>query len=175
MVFWSWYPRPHENILAKKQLRDLFDKLNLAVHWKVDFRIPNCHGIVLELVCGADLWCNRHYRTSPVVLEGFCGQVWPKISRKPEKSEHRSANEPINDTKPYKFIGFGPIEVTKPYEFIGFGRPKSGPSDPPGHLGQFWGAGSSPALGAGGGGSWRRRSSLGVGVSSATLSSGRCA
>jgi hypothetical protein len=30
--------------------------------------------------------CNRHCRTSPVVLEGFWGQVWPKINRKPQKS-----------------------------------------------------------------------------------------
>ena len=36
-------------------------------------RIPNCHEIVLELVCGADFWCNRNCRTSRVVLEGFWG------------------------------------------------------------------------------------------------------
>ncbi len=51
--------------------------------------------MALELVCGADFWCNRHCRTSPVVLEGFWGQVWPKISRKPEKTEFRVANEPL--------------------------------------------------------------------------------
>ena len=51
--------------------------------------------MALELVCGADFWCNRHCRTTPVVLEGFWGQVWPKISRKPEKSEFRIANEPL--------------------------------------------------------------------------------
>ena len=39
--------------------------------------------MALELVCGADFWCNRHCRTSPVVLEGSWGQVWPKIGRKP--------------------------------------------------------------------------------------------
>ena len=39
--------------------------------------------MALELVCGADFWCNRHCRTSPVVLEEFWGQVWPKIGRKP--------------------------------------------------------------------------------------------
>ena len=39
--------------------------------------------LALELVYGADFWCNRHCRTSPVVLEGFWGQVWPKIGRKP--------------------------------------------------------------------------------------------
>ncbi len=33
--------------------------------------------------CGADFWCNRYCRTSPVVLEGFGGQVWPKNGRKP--------------------------------------------------------------------------------------------
>ena len=64
-----------------------------------EFRIPNCHEMSLELVCGADFWCNRHCRTSPVVLKGFWGQVWPKISRKPEKSEYRIANETA------KFIG----------------------------------------------------------------------
>jgi hypothetical protein len=41
------------------------------------FRIQNCHEMALEVVCGADFWCNRHCRTSPVVLEGFWGQVWP--------------------------------------------------------------------------------------------------
>ena len=48
------------------------------------------------LVCGADFCCNLHCRTSPVVLEGFWGQVWPKIGRKPEKSEYRIANEPLS-------------------------------------------------------------------------------
>ena len=62
-----------------------------------DFRIPNCHEMVLELVWGADFWFNRHCRTSPVVLEGFWGQAWPKIVRKPEKSEFRIANEPLSE------------------------------------------------------------------------------
>ena len=39
------------------------------------------HEMALELVCRADFWCNRHCRTSPVDLEGFWGQVWPKICR----------------------------------------------------------------------------------------------
>ena len=39
--------------------------------------------MALELVCGSDCWCNRLCRTSPVVLEGFWGQVWLKIGRKP--------------------------------------------------------------------------------------------
>ncbi len=50
------------------------------------YRIPNYNEMVLELVCGADFWCNRHCRTSPVVLEGFGGQVWPKICQQPAKS-----------------------------------------------------------------------------------------
>ena len=55
--------------------------------------------MVLELVCGADFWCNRHCRTSPVVLEGFWGQLWPKIGRKPaHKSEFRIANEPLSQS-----------------------------------------------------------------------------
>ncbi len=58
--------------------------------------ILNCHEIVLELVCGADFWCNLHGRTSPVVLERFGGQVWPKIDRKTEKTEYRIANEPLS-------------------------------------------------------------------------------
>ncbi len=33
-----------------------------------------CHEMALELVCGADCWCNRHCKTSPVVLEGFWGE-----------------------------------------------------------------------------------------------------
>ena len=53
--------------------------------------------MALELVCGADCWCNRHCMTSPVVLEGCWGQVWPKIGRKPtQKSEFRIANEPLS-------------------------------------------------------------------------------
>ncbi len=39
--------------------------------------------MAIELVCGAEFWCKRHYNTSPVVLEGFGGQLWPKIGRKP--------------------------------------------------------------------------------------------
>ena len=79
-----------------------------------EFRLPTCNEMALELVCGADFWCNRHCRTSPVVMQGFWGQVWPKIGRKPEKSEYRVA-------KPYEFIGFGAMDATKPYEFIRFG------------------------------------------------------
>ena len=53
--------------------------------------------MALEFVCGADLWCNRHCKTSPVVLEGFWGQAWPKIGRKPaQQSEFRIANEPLS-------------------------------------------------------------------------------
>ena len=35
------------------------------------------HETALELVSGADFWCNRHCKTSPVDLEGCWGQVWP--------------------------------------------------------------------------------------------------
>ncbi len=38
-----------------------------------DFRIPNCHEIALELVCGADCWCNRHCRTTPRRSRGVLG------------------------------------------------------------------------------------------------------
>ncbi len=31
-----------------------------------------------------------------IVLQGFGGQVWPKIGRKTEKSEYRVANEPLS-------------------------------------------------------------------------------
>ena len=44
-----------------------------------------CQEMALEFVCRADFWCNRHCRTTPVVLEGFGGQVWPKICRKPTR------------------------------------------------------------------------------------------
>ena len=39
-----------------------------------------------------DFWCNRHCKTSPVVLEGCWGQVWPKIGRKPLKSTENRKN-----------------------------------------------------------------------------------
>ena len=35
--------------------------------------------MALELVCRADFWCNRHCKTNPVDLDGFWGQVRPKI------------------------------------------------------------------------------------------------
>ncbi len=54
------------------------------------------HGMALELVCRADFWCNRHCKTSPVVLEGFRGQVWPKISRKPAPSKQIDFGIPLS-------------------------------------------------------------------------------
>ena len=46
-------------------------------------RICGLHDMALELVCPAEFWCNRHCKTSPVDLEGYYGQVKPKIGRKP--------------------------------------------------------------------------------------------
>jgi hypothetical protein len=38
----------------------------------------------LEMVCRVDFWCNRHFKASPVVLEGFWKQIWwKKIGRGP--------------------------------------------------------------------------------------------
>ena len=56
--------------------------------------------LALELVCGADFWCNRHCETSPVDLEGFWGQVWPKIGRKttPENSGQTAFRYPSSVT-----------------------------------------------------------------------------
>ena len=34
-------------------------------------------------IWNGDFWCNRHCKTSHVVLDGFGGQVWPKIGRVP--------------------------------------------------------------------------------------------
>ncbi len=48
---------------------------------------PLSHEIALELVCKADLWCNRHCRMSPVVLERFWGLVWPKKIAKNHKKK----------------------------------------------------------------------------------------
>ena len=47
---------------------------------------PLSHEIALELVCGAGFWW--HCRTSPVVLEGWWGQVWPKIGQKLRMAEN---------------------------------------------------------------------------------------
>ncbi len=88
----------------------------------VDFWIPEkkvfiiiiaalCRGgienqeLALELVCGADFWCNRHCKASPVVLEGFWGQVWPKIVPKPTRKlriEKKTdpKNRPEKPTRP---------------------------------------------------------------------------
>ncbi len=54
--------------------------------------------MVLELVCGVDFCCNRHCRTSPVVLEsGFGATFGPNIGGKLEKSEYRIANESLSN------------------------------------------------------------------------------
>ncbi len=48
--------------------------------------MQNCHDMALELVCEVHVWCNRHCRTSPVVLERFWGpslaENQPKIDPK---------------------------------------------------------------------------------------------
>jgi hypothetical protein len=41
----------------------------------------------LELVSRAGFGSTRQYKTSPVDLEWFRGQVWPKRSRKPDPSK----------------------------------------------------------------------------------------
>ncbi len=55
-----------------------------------------------------DFWCNRHCRTSPVVLEGFWGPSLVEDRPKPEKSEFRVANEPLS-----KFVGFRRASMTQ--------------------------------------------------------------
>ncbi len=85
--------------------------------------------MALELVCGADFWCNQHCRTSPVVLEGFWGQVWPKIGQKPEKSEYRFANEPLRLSKPYPEPYLGKAIENPPCPSRG--RLKNNPRDAP--------------------------------------------
>ena len=55
--------------------------------------------MALELVCRAHFWGNRHCRTSPVVLEGFWGQVWPKIGQKQRKT--KISYPPICPIEPY--------------------------------------------------------------------------
>ena len=45
-----------------------------------------CHEVAFELVCGADFWCSRHCKTSPVVLDCFGGKVWPKLSLTPTRT-----------------------------------------------------------------------------------------
>ena len=92
-----------------------------------DFRIPTCHEMVLELVWGADFWCNRHCRTSPVVLERFWGQVWPKIGRKPEKSEYRIANESLRYARVQGIPGLG---IPGSQVRTGPGRPTRDPGTP---------------------------------------------
>ncbi len=68
--------------------------------------------MALEWLCGADFWCNRHCRTTPVLLEGFWGQVWPKIGRKLEKSEYRVANESLSFRYPAKIKSIGKQKKT---------------------------------------------------------------
>ncbi len=45
---------------------------NNLKHWVPEGSLAGicwCHEMALELVCGADFWCNRHCKTSPVDLE----------------------------------------------------------------------------------------------------------
>ena len=46
-----------------------------------DFVVAARSGLRI-LVCGGDLWRSRCCKTSPVDLQGFWIQVWPKIGRK---------------------------------------------------------------------------------------------
>jgi hypothetical protein len=69
-----------------------------------------CHDMAVELLCRADFVCNRHCKTSPVVLEGFWGQAWPKFGRKPTRkfparllSGTQAYEKPINTLlEPYQ-------------------------------------------------------------------------
>ena len=87
--------------------------------------------MALELVCGADFWCNRHCKTSPVVLEGFWGQAWPKICQKPRKTKiPYPPYWPLRATA----ILSGPLEGEK-WEFANLelspGHPKGAKTGPP--------------------------------------------
>ncbi len=53
-----------------------------------EFRIPNCHEMALELVCGDDFCCNRHCRTSPVVLAGFGAKFGRKSAENRPKNQN---------------------------------------------------------------------------------------
>ncbi len=71
--------------------------------------------MAFELVCGADFWCNRHCRTSPVDLECFWGQVWPKINRKPaRKSEFLLATDNLIQNCEWVFIPLISLKQTAP-------------------------------------------------------------
>ena len=41
-------------------------------------------------IWNGDFWCNRHCKRSHVVLDGFGGQVWPKIGREPPPSSAKT-------------------------------------------------------------------------------------
>jgi hypothetical protein len=53
--------------------------------------------MALELACGADFWCNRHCKTSPVDPEEFWG-IWPNIDQKQEetKLKYQNSELPVN-------------------------------------------------------------------------------
>ena len=58
-----------------------------------EFRIQNCHGMALKLICGADLWCTRHCWASPVILEGFWGQFFRKFAT--DRTTHQNSELPM--------------------------------------------------------------------------------
>ena len=52
-----------------------------ARRWAPEGSLAGCfwrHEMVSELVYQADFWCNRHCRTSPLVLEEVEAVVWCK-------------------------------------------------------------------------------------------------
>jgi hypothetical protein len=85
--------------------------------------ILGCHEMTLELVCGADFWCRRNCRTSPVDLEGFRGHGLAEIQPKtdPNKSGQTAFRYLMLCFKTVLFAHgchLGAMDVTKPYRFM---------------------------------------------------------
>ena len=71
-----------------------------------------CHEVALELVCGADVWCSLHFKTSPMVLDGFWGNIWPKPDRTPTRTF------PARLLSGTQFVCSSVVYVCSPQSFI---------------------------------------------------------
>ncbi len=97
ILIWFWGPCPDLKgfcISAPNVPFLVFPTFLLAVHWGCDFRITNCHEIVLELVCGPDFCCNRHCKDEPRRSGGVLGAKFGRKSA--ENRKHQNTELPMN-------------------------------------------------------------------------------
>ncbi len=122
----SWKPGPGtgNNIVRHQCLTKTTLETGVWVPEGSLARFVWCHEMALELLCRADFWCNRHCRTSPVDLEGFWAQVWPKMARKPARKFPAGLPSGTQYTERYRWDPLAP-RALRIFDRI---RPMGGPS-----------------------------------------------